>query len=278
IQRGDQEIINKQETLGSDQSQLGLQTPERRRGLLRRAAALLATPAASGLVTAVAQATPAKKDTGQPTPSSKFTIVASDEDAIAETATGKVRGYIRDGIFIYKGIPYGETTEGSGRFQPPQKAKPWTGIRSSMQYSRVCPQGPRGTWNYDEESWLFCYDDGVQGEDCLRVNLWTPGMNDHQKRPVMVWLHGGAFVSGSNQEHRSYDAERLRRRRNVVVVSLNHRLGPLGYLNLGPYGGKYESSAHLDMLDIILALQSVRDNIANFGGDPGNFAGFRHAA
>jgi len=139
-----------------------------------------------------------------------------------------------------------------------------------MQYGRVCPQGPRGSWNADEESWLFLYDDGVQGEDCLRVNIWTPGLDGHQKRPVMIWLHGGGFVSGSSQEHRSYDGERLSRRGDVVVVSLNHRLGPLGYLNLTAYGEKYASSAHLGMLDIIAALEWVRDNIANFGGDPGN--------
>jgi para-nitrobenzyl esterase len=196
--------------------------------------------------------------------------VASDRYAIAETACGKVRGYISNGIFTYKGIPYGDSTAGSGRFQPPQKAKPWTGVRSSMQYGRVCPQGPRGSWNEDEESWLFCYDDGVQGEDCLRVNIWTPGINGHQKRPVMVWLHGGGFVSGSSQEHRAYDGERLSRRGDVVVVSLNHRLGPLGYLNLAAYGERYASSAHLGMLDIITALEWVRDNTANFGGDPGN--------
>src|SRR6266436_8869237 len=258
------------ENLRSDRQQLALQKPMSRRGVLRSAAGLLGTTAASGLITAIAQAAPTKKDAGQPAPASKFTIVASDEDAIAETATGKVRGYIRDGVYTYKGIPYGETTEGSGRFQPPQKAKPWTGVRSSMQYGRVCPQGPRGTWNYDEESWLFCYDDGVQGEDCLRVNLWTPGIKDNKKRPVMVWLHGGGFVSGSSQEHRSYDGERMSRRGDVVVVSLNHRLGPLGFLNLAPYGEKYASSAHLGMLDIVVALEWVRDNIANFGGDPGN--------
>src|SRR5260370_17181080 len=104
--------------------------------------------------------------------------------SIARPATGKVRGYIREGIYIYKGIPYGETTEGSGPFQPPQKAKPWTGIRSSMQYSRVCPQGPRGSWTYDEDSWLLSYDDGVQVEDCLRVNLWSLRMTDHHTRPA----------------------------------------------------------------------------------------------
>src|SRR4029077_14245342 len=139
-----------------------------------------------------------------------------------------------------------------------------------MQYGRVCPRGPRGTWDEDEESWIFCYDDGVQGEDCLRLNIWTPGINDDQKRPVMVWLHGGGFVSGSSQELRAYDGERLSRRGDVVIVSLNHRLGPLGFLDLSPYGERYESSAHVGMLDIIVALEWVRDNIGNFGGNPAN--------
>jgi para-nitrobenzyl esterase len=263
-------MSDRAENLRTDRKRLALQKPISRRGLLQSAAAVLGTTAASGLVTAVAQAAPAIGDAGQPTQAGKSTVVASDEHAIAETASGKVRGYIRNGICSYKGIPYGDTTTGRGRFQPPQRAKPWTGVRSSMQYGRVCPQGPRGTWNDDEESWLFSYDDGVQGEDCLRVNIWTPGINDTKKRPVMVWLHGGGFVSGSCQEHRSYDGEKLSRRGDVVVVSLNHRLGPLGFLNLAPYGEKYASSAHLGMLDIILALGWVRDNIANFGGDPGN--------
>jgi para-nitrobenzyl esterase len=241
-----------------------------RRGLLQSAAALLGTTAASGMVTPEAQDTRNKGEAGQHAATDKSPIVASAEVAIADTTTGKVRGYIRNGIYTYKGIPYGDTTAESGRFQPPQKAKPWIGVRSSMQYGRVCPQGPRGSWNADEESWLFLYDDGVQGEDCLRVNIWTPGLDGHQKRPVMIWLHGGGFVSGSSQEHRSYDGERLSRRGDVVVVSLNHRLGPLGYLNLTAYGEQYASSAHLGMLDIIAALEWVRDNIANFGGDPGN--------
>jgi para-nitrobenzyl esterase len=231
------------ENLRTEQ-QLVLQKPINRRDLLQSAAALLGTTATSGLATAVAGAAVTQRDAGQSTTTGRSTIVASDEDAIAETACGKVRGYIRDGIFTYKGIPYGESPAVSGRFQPPRKAKPWTGVRSSMEYGRVCPQGPRGSWNQDEEAWLFSYDDGVQGEDCLRVNIWTPGINDHQKRPVMVFLHGGGFVSGSCQEHRSYDGERLSRRGDVVVVSLNHRLGPLGYLNLAAYSEKYASSAH----------------------------------
>jgi para-nitrobenzyl esterase len=258
------------EPLRADGKQLTFQKPMSRRGLLQSAAALLGTTAASGMVTPEAQDTRNKGEAGQHAATDKSPIVASAEVAIADTTTGKVRGYIRNGIYTYKGIPYGDTTAESGRFQPPQKAKPWIGVRSSMQYGRVCPQGPRGSWNADEESWLFLYDDGVQGEDCLRVNIWTPGLDGHQKRPVMIWLHGGGFVSGSSQEHRSYDGERLSRRGDVVVVSLNHRLGPLGYLNLTAYGEKYASSAHLGMLDIIAALEWVRDNIANFGGDPGN--------
>jgi para-nitrobenzyl esterase len=276
MQNGARETSTKQDNPGTDREETvlqksKLQEPINRRGMLQSTAALLGTAVVSGpLVTAIAQAATRKGEVNQSKPNHKSAVIASDETAIAETATGKVRGYIRDGIFTYKGIPYGETTTGSGRFQPPREAKPWTGVRSSMQYGRVCPQGPRGTWDEDEESWLFCYDDGVQGENCLRVNIWTPAINDHKKRPVMVWLHGGGFVSGSSQEHRAYDGERLSRRGDVVVVSLNHRLGPLGFLNLAPYGEQYASSAHLGMLDIIMALEWVRDNISNFGGDPSN--------
>ena len=124
------------EKLRTDQQQLALPKPISRRGLLQSAAAILGTTAASGMVTAVAQAAPTKGGPGQPVPTGTSTVIASDEDAIAETATGKVRGYIRNGIYTYKGIPYGEPTEQTGRFQLPQKAKPWTGVRSSMQYGK----------------------------------------------------------------------------------------------------------------------------------------------
>jgi len=198
------------------------------------------------------------------------TIAASEQNAVVGTVAGKVRGYVKDGIYTYKGIPYGDTTEGDGRFMPPRRVKPWTGVRSSMQYGKVSPQAPRMGWNNDEEAWLFSWDDGIPGEDCLRLNIWTPAINDHKKRPVMVWLHGGGYVAGSGQELRSYDGERLSRRGDVVVVSLNHRLGPLGYLDLSSYGEKYASSANVGMLDIVAALEWVRGNIANFGGDAGN--------
>jgi para-nitrobenzyl esterase len=199
------------------------------------------------------------------------TVSAGGGKAVVETASGKVRGYVRNGIFTYKGIPYAAPVGGEARFQPPRKAAPWAGVRSSMQYGQVSPQVARTGWANDEEAWLFSWDDGIPGEDCLRVNVWTPGVNDNKKRPVMVWLHGGGFQAGSGQELPSYDGENLSRRGDVVVVSLNHRLGVLGYLNLAEVGGeKYTSAANVGNLDLVAALEWVRDNIANFGGDPGN--------
>jgi len=115
---------------------------------------------------------------------------------------------------------------------------------------------------------MFSWDDGVQNEDCLHINVWTPAINDGKHRAVMVWLHGGGFAAGSGQELRSYDGENLARRGDVVVVSLNHRLNVLGHLNLSKYGDRYASSANVGMLDIVAALEWVRDNISGFGGDP----------
>jgi para-nitrobenzyl esterase len=196
------------------------------------------------------------------------TVSASDTEPVVEIVTGRVRGYVRKGIYTFKGIPYADTTAGANRFMPPQKAKPWSGLRSSMQFGDVCPQPARAGWHNDEDAWLFSWNDGVPGEDCLRVNLWTPGINDGKKRPVMVWLHGGGYTAGSGQELLSYDGENLARRGDVVVVTLNHRLNVLGFLNLSKYGSKYQDSANVGMLDIVAALEWVRDNIARFGGDP----------
>jgi para-nitrobenzyl esterase len=197
-------------------------------------------------------------------------VSAGSGKAVVETTAGKVGGYVRNGIFTYKGIPYAAPVGGEARFMPPAKPKPWAGVRSSMQYGQVCPQVARAGWANDEEAWLFSWDDGIPGEDCLRANVWTPGINDNKKRPVMVWLHGGGFQAGSGQELPSYDGENLSRRGDVVVVSVNHRLGVLGYLNLAEAGGaKYAGAANAGQLDLVAALEWVRDNIANFGGDPG---------
>jgi len=197
-------------------------------------------------------------------------LVATDISPAAETTAGKVRGFTRNDIHTFRGIPYGATTEGTARFLPAAKPKPWTGIRSSMYYGPTCPQAPRTGWKNDENAFLFQWDDGQPGEDCLRVNVWTPGLNDGRKRPVLVWLHGGGYAAGSGQEQPAYNGENLSRRGDVVVVSLNHRLNMLGFLNLAAYSPKYADSGNVGMLDLVLALEWVRDNIAQFGGDPGN--------
>ncbi len=202
-------------------------------------------------------------------PESSPTTSVTTNTNVVETTAGKVRGYCHNSIHIFKGIPYGASTAGANRFMAPAKPTPWSGIRSSLYYGKVCPQGPRAGWENDENAFMFEWDDGQPGEDCLRVNIWTPAINDNRKRPVMVWLHGGGFAAGSGQELKSYEGENLARRGDVVVVSLNHRLNILGHLNLAEVGGeKYAASANVGMLDLIAALEWVRDNIANFGGDP----------
>lgn len=193
-------------------------------------------------------------------------IQAPSNATIADTATGKVRGFVRNGISTFKGIPYATAP----RFMPPGPAKPWTGVRSSMQYGPVCPQGPRTGWSVDENAFMFEWDDGQPGEDCLRINIWTPGLGSAKKRPVLFWIHGGGYSAGSGQELKSYDGENLARRGDVVVVSVNHRLNALGYLNLAEYGAKWASAANVGMLDLVASLEWVRDNIAGFGGDAGN--------
>jgi para-nitrobenzyl esterase len=241
--------------------------PTARRVALTKAAALL-----GGLGSAVllpgAAADEASRRSGAAVGSRSASIVAADGAPIVDTTSGKVIGYGRNGIQTFKGIPYAESTAGANRFMPPVKVKSWSGVRSSRQYGNVAPQAPRSGWANDEEAFMFSWDDGVQGEDCLRINVWTPAVNDGKRRAVMVWLHGGGFSAGSSQELQSCDGENLARRGDVVVVSLNHRLNVLGYLNLAQYGERFVSSANLGMLDIVAALEWVRDNIERFGGDP----------
>jgi para-nitrobenzyl esterase len=191
--------------------------------------------------------------------------------AVAETRQGRVRGYILRGIHYYLGIPYGAPTGGANRFLPPQPPKPWIDVFPALWWGNSAPQEMdnryanhfnsfRDHWNYDDV-----------GEDCLRLNIFTPAVGDGKKRPVLVWLHGGGFVNGNAIEQDGYNGENLARFGDVVVCSLNHRLGPLGFCNLaGVAGERFASSGNAGMLDIVAALEWVRDNVAGFGGDPGN--------
>lgn len=191
----------------------------------------------------------------------------STEDAIATVRQGRIAGYTENGIHIYKGIPYAKAE----RFIAPKPADSWQGTRSCRNYGPVCPQDKRAGWQNDEIAFAFNWDDGYAGEDCLRANVWTPAKSaDGRKRPVMVWLHGGGFAAGSGQELPGYDGANLARKGDVVVVTLNHRLNVLGFLDLSEFGEEYASSGNAGLLDLVAALEWVRDNAEAFGGDPGN--------
>jgi len=192
-------------------------------------------------------------------------VVAGKDVAVVQTGEGGVRGYIHKGIFTYKGIPYAKAQ----RFMAPEKPVAWKDVRSSMTYGPVCPMDATTTVN-DEFEFPFHHNWGYTNENCQTLNVWTPGVNDNKKRPVMVWFHGGGFTAGSYVELPSYDGENISRKGDVVLVSVNHRLNVLGFLDLSAYGDKYKSSANAGLLDLVAALQWIKENIAQFGGDPAN--------
>ena len=203
--------------------------------------------------------------TGKTVQADSAPLVTSPSLTTAETIYGKVSGYIDRGVYIYKGIPYAK----AGRFEEPAAPDSWEGVRSSLAFGPVSPHGPRQGWRDDHSAFVSNWDDGYAGEDCQRLNIWTPAIGKG-KRPVMVWLHGGGFSEGSGQEQPCYDGLNLAKNHDVVLVSLNHRLNSLGFLDLSAFGAKYKNTGNLGMMDIVKALEWVRDNISNFGGDPGN--------
>ncbi len=198
-------------------------------------------------------------------------LFVGDDIAIAQTKYGKVQGFILRGIYNYRGIPYGANTAGKNRFMPPQEPEPWDDIYPAVWWGNSAPQimdnryankwaSYADHWNYDDVS-----------EDCLKLNIWTPGIADGKRRPVLVWLHGGGYTNGNGIEQDGYNGENLSRKGDIVFVSINHRLGPIGFSDLSGVGGeKYANSANVGALDMVAALKWVNENIVNFGGDPGN--------
>jgi para-nitrobenzyl esterase len=231
-----------------------------RRRLISQACLALAGPGFAGMALAgSALALPQKKPEVQ--------------NVIAETSRGRVRGTLADGIRTFKGIPYGAPTDGPNRFRVAKAAVPWAGIRDTIAYGPICPQEIRpppsfaGSWATNQP----------MSEDCLVLNIWTPALRDHHKRPVMVWFHGGGFSRGSGANP-VYDGTNLARKGDVVVVTVNHRLNIFGHLYLARLGGtEYAESGNLGILDLTAALRWVHTNIAEFGGDPANVTIFGQA-
>jgi para-nitrobenzyl esterase len=190
---------------------------------------------------------------------------------VAATTAGKVHGFTDRGVNVFKGIPYGADTA-PRRFMAPIAPAPWTGIRDAIDFGPRAPQasgrGPGSLRPTANRGYYLPPELGPMSEDCLHLNVWTSGLRDHRKRPVMVYIHGGAYSSGSANSA-LYDGVNLCRRGDVVFVTLNHRLNLFGFLYLAELAPGFEDSGNAGMLDLVLALEWVRDNIEEFGGDPG---------
>lgn len=198
-------------------------------------------------------------------------LLIGEDIAVADTSYGKVKGYVMRGVYTFLGISYGADTSGKNRFMPPRRPEPWEGVRPTVFYGNSAPQNVYSRastsygmfvdhWNYDEIS-----------EDCLCLNIWTPAIADAGKRPVIVWLHGGGFSQGNGIEQDGYHGENIARYGNVVFCSINHRLNVFGFSDLSAVGGeRYKDSGNVGTLDMVEALRWVQENIARFGGDPGN--------
>src|SRR5271165_2802103 len=237
-----------------------------RRAFLKNSSLAVAAVAAGSAAAsnALAQSAP----TPRPTPP----LGGSSDNKLfweVETTSGKVQGIANTGIKEFKGIPYGAPTGGKNRFMPPQKPASWTGVRECYNYGQVCPQ----TWSdlRSDYGMMIQWDlqPGGLGEDCLHLNVWTPGVNDGSKRAVMVSFHGGGFATGSGNGPQ-YDGAQLAKFGDVVVVTVNHRLASLGYLHLADLGAppEFAHAGVVGMMDLVASLERVRDNIENFGGDP----------
>ncbi len=190
----------------------------------------------------------------------------SDAALVVKTASGRVRGESVNGVFRFLGIPYAQSIAGRNRFAPPRPVEPWTGVREAVRYAQSSPQQKQQLRTPVTPAFTPA-DYVVPGNDCLALNVWAPAGRDG-KLPVMVWLHGGGWTSGSGACP-IYDGENLARRGDVVVVTINHRLGASGLTDFSRIlGDNFADSANLGIRDIIAALEWVRNNIAEFGGSP----------
>lgn len=193
-------------------------------------------------------------------------------DLIASTTRGKLQGRYEDGLYVFKGIRYAAAPVVDGRWSPPEPVKPWQGIYQADRFGPIAPQGQSTSSVFRQRA-----DDEAQNEDCLFLNVWSPGL-DNLRRPVMVWIHGGVFARGSGSSPRN-PGDTLAKRGNVVLVTINYRLGPLGFLRLKEAtNGSIDASGNEGLLDQIAALHWVKDNIASFGGDPNNITVFGESA
>jgi para-nitrobenzyl esterase len=195
--------------------------------------------------------------------------------SVVETASGKVLGTVSEDVLAFKTIPYAASTAGQNRFLPPQPPIAWTGVRDCTEFTGRAPQaGLRPPTRPELENFSGAADPSPETEDCLTVNVWTPGCDGSARRPVMVWFHGGAFAYGNANTPRTRGS-RLAARNDVVVVTVNQRLNIFGHLDLSAFGGEpFRLSGNAGTLDMVAALEWIRDNIAAFGGDPGNITIF----
>jgi para-nitrobenzyl esterase len=195
------------------------------------------------------------------------------KNPVVETVSGRVEGSYHDGLYVFKGIPYAAPPVGERRWLPPRPVAPWRGVRPAKGFGMIAPQNPPPGGG----DLMSFQGDYPQDEDCLYLNIWSPGL-DEARRPVMVWIHGGAFSAGSGSEP-VYWGSHLARRGGAVIVTINYRLGGLGFLNLNEVTrGRIPATGNEGLLDQIAALGWVRDNIAAFGGDPGNVTIFGESA
>ena len=197
--------------------------------------------------------------------------IVSDQSTTTNTVYGPVQGYRDGSIYTFKGIPYAKAE----RFMPPQKPDTHTEVVKHRTYGPKAPQTQlnqttiwQGNSQSDNDFGFQFVLEPMDENDCLVLNVWTPGLNDGKKRPVFVWFHGGGFHTGSGHDMPCYEGRALAEKGDIVVVTVNHRLNTLGYFDMSKLGGQYSESANLGMQDLVKSLEWVNENIANFGGDP----------